>query len=178
MANPRVVVTRDPAAPTGTARFAEAKQANADAAEQIRQRRKQIHAQAATEVGMSPDPDIMPIDPPPEREDIDSIDIPLRDGRVVTYGPPHGVSLADRIARMYSGREHSVTEYRLTRILMGVRAIDGVPVRPIVNEIDRTAMANRIGDEAIDLLVYFDKEYWPPMTQADLPAIKKNLRGA
>ena len=59
--------------------------------------------------------------PLPEREDLDSIEVPLRDGRVVEYGPPTGISLSERIARMFAprsaaegGPDPGITEYRLS----------------------------------------------------------------
>lgn len=168
----RITVNRDPAAPKAEPKLGPAH----DAAEAIRQQRAAIHRRAAEEISGSSINDPEPTEPLPEREDIDTIEIPLRNGLTVVYGPPRGVSLADRIARMYAGRDTSRSEFRLTRLLMGVQSIDGQPVRPLVNEIDRTALANRIGDEGIDLIAHFDQMYWPPLTVGELPTIKKNIR--
>ena len=164
-------------------RFAAAT-ANAKAvAESIKEKRKRIHDQAALDVaGGGLNQAARDGEPLPERENIDSIEIPLRDGRVVEYGPPSGISLSERIARLFStrsaaegGPDPGITEYRLTRLLMGVRSIDGKPVQ-INNLIDRTRIANRLGDEALDLINYFDSQYWPPLRNSELPLVKKNLR--
>ena len=156
----------------------------AEEAKAVRVRRQKIHEQAAADAAgatMQPSLDRDPT-PAPVREDIDTIEIPLANGLVIEYGPPKGISLQDRIIRMYSGRpileggpDPGVTEYRMTRILMGVRSINGRPAQ--CNDlIQRTKLANTIGDQGIDLLFYYDRLYWPPMTEAELPVIKKNYR--
>jgi hypothetical protein len=180
----RVVIDHSVQSGKETGKAQAAKEANRDAAAQIRARRKQIHDQAERDMAgarSSPEPS-EPIDAP-VREDVEAIEIPLRDGRIIEYGPPVGISITDRIARLYSSRppelggpDPGATESRLTRILLGVRSIDGRPVQAMTDLIQRTALANRLGDEAIDLLFYFDRLHWPPLTQAELPLIKKKLR--
>lgn len=179
----RLVIDRNPPDPSKVGKLT---QATADAkvvGEQIRRRREQIHEQAkvdASGAGVGPQEEQ---EPAPEREDIESIEITLRDGRVVEYGPPANISLSDRIARLYStrtiaegGPDPGVTEYRLTRLLMGVRTIGGKPVHAVTNLIERTRLANQLGDEAIDLLNLFDNRHWPPLKQSEIPVAKKNLR--
>jgi len=153
----------------------------ADAAT-VRARRKQIAEQAKLDAAGVVEQEPAPSEQMPTREDIDTIDVTLRDGRIVTYGPPRGISTQDRIVRMFSGRspteggpDPGVTEFRLTKLLLGVRAIDGRSVS--CNDlVQRTRLANQLGDEAIEFLFYYDKVYWPPLTAAELPAIKKNYR--
>lgn len=189
----RLVIDRSPPDPEKVGRLT---QATADAkivGDQIRSRRKQIHEQAkmdAAGVGLGCAPEEDQEDAPekesvpaPAREDIDSIEITLRDGRVIEYGPPNNISLSDRIARLYStrtlaegGPDPGITEYRLTRLLMGVRAINGRPVHAVTNLIERTRLANQLGDETIDLLNLFDGRHWPPLRESELPVVKKTLR--
>lgn len=150
--------------------------------DEVRARRAKIHDQAkrdaaGADIGGAKDGIAVP-----ERENLDSIEVPLRDGRVVEYGPPTGVSLSERIARLFAprsaqegGPDPGITEYRLTRLLMGVRSIDGKPCA-VNNLIDRTMLANRLGDEAIDLLFHFDNMYWPPLRNSELPLVKKKLK--
>jgi hypothetical protein len=184
MSEAKIVIHRDPPNPNAVGKLTQAA-ANAKAVqEQVRNRRDAIHQQAkldaaGTGLGSAPEESV----PAPEREDIDSIEITLRDGRVVEYGPPGNISLSDRIARLYSARsladggpDPGLTEYRLTRLLMGVRAINGNPVHPVTNLVERTRLANQLGDQAIDLLNLFDNRHWPPLTEAELPVVKKNLR--
>ena len=179
----RLVIDRNPQNPDKVGRLT---QGAADAkvvGDQIRSRRKEIHEQAKSDAaGAGIGDPVEDAQPAPEREDIESIEIPLRDGRLVEYGPPPGISLSDRIARLYSGRMNAdggpdpgITEYRLTRLLMGVRSIGGKPVA-INNLIDRTRIANLLGDEGIDLLNLFDQRHWPPLRETEIPLIKKNLR--
>lgn len=172
----RLVINRNP---DGAERAESGKltQARVDA-DQIKARRKQIHAQASRDRSGSDanaPPDVLP-DPPPIREDIESIEFTSPDGRVFEYGPRHDISLVDRIARMYNGRDPTVSEFRLTRILMGIRAIDGKQPATIVDEITRTKLANQVGDENIDLLMYYDRMNWPPLQQSELPVLRKKLR--
>lgn len=179
----KLVINRSPPDPGKAGKLTQAAADNEVVAAQIVERRKQIHRQAKLDAaGIGANAEVEDPKPAPERENIESIEIPLQDGRVIEYGPPAGISLSDRIARLYSGRpatdggpDPGLTEYRLTRLLMGVRSIDGQPVA-VNNLIDRTKLANRLGDQAIDLLNLFDSRHWPPLMESELPAIKKNLR--
>ena len=174
----RITINRNPDAPRSAPKLNPARGANKELGEQIRRRRKQIHDQARVDAAISEQQQeaAKTAEPPPPREDINSIEVPLRNGMKVEYGPPNGISLLDRIARFYGGRDPSVSEFRLTRVLMGVREINGRPVPPLTNEVERTKLANRIGDEGIDLLFYYDRTYWPPLRQVELPSVKKKLR--
>lgn len=154
-------------------------QANADQkviGDQIRERRKQIHTQAKIDAVGPPIANEEPLPPPPVREDIDTIEFTAPNGIIIEYGPRHDISLVDRIARLYNGRDPTVSEFRLTRILMGIRLIDGKPPVTVVDEITRTKLANQVGDELIDLLMYYDRIHWPPLQQSELPVIRKKLR--
>lgn len=178
----KIVINRDPPDPDKVGKLTQAAANARVIGDQIKDRRQKIHEQAKLDAsggGLAPQESV----PAPEREDIDSIEITLRDGRVVEYGPPPNISLSDRIARLYSARslaeggpDPGLTEYRLTRLLMGVRTINGGPVHPITNLVERTRLANLLGDQAIDLLNLFDNRHWPPLTEAELPLVKKNLR--
>ena len=179
--NPRVVINRNPDAPPGTSKLNPGRrQASKEAAEGIMARRAAIHRRARDEIAGNHAADAAqaakPVVAPPERENIDSIEITLRNGMAIVYGPPSGISLMDRIARLYAGRDPSAAEYRLTRLLMGVRSINGQPEPPMANEIARTDLANRLGDEGIDILAHYDKQFWPPLMLSELPVVKKNLR--
>ena len=174
----RITINRSPDAPRAAPKLNPARQANEALGEQVRRRRKQIHEQARVDAAVAEQAEeaAKEVKPPEPREDIDSVEVTLRNGLTVEYGPPTGISLLDRIARFYGGRDPSVSEFRLTRILMGVRTVNGKVVAPVSNEIERTKLANRIGDEGIDLLFYYDRTYWPPLRQAELPSVKKRLR--
>lgn len=174
-------VDRNPQMPPVPGKLSSAKKANEAAREQVLARRAHVHQQhreemAAREADAESASQVQEASPPPQREDIETIEFDAPNGLHIEYGPPRNVSLWDRIARMYAGRDASVSEFRLTRLLMGIRSIDGKPVRPIANEIDRTSLANRIGDETLDLLMAFDRQHFPPLTQAEIPQIQKNLR--
>ena len=173
----RLVINRNPDDPAKSVDPGKMTQARATA-DNIKAERKRIHGQAARDrsgVDATPPPDV-PTDPPPVREDIESVEFTSPDGRVFEYGPRTDISLVDRIARMYNGRDPTISEFRLTRILMGIRSIDGHPPVTIVDEVTRTKLANQVGDENIDLLMYFDRVNWPPLQQSELPVIKKKLR--
>lgn len=180
----RITIDRNPKPPdlskSSAAKMVEA----SNAAEQMRARRAQIHKQAEIDAGGGGLPDLHgDPDPTPEREDIESIEFRLRDGRLIEYGPPTNISLSDRIARLYSARSFAeggpdpgITEFRLTRLLMGVRAIDGRPTRPITNLIERTRLANELGDQALEIIHVFDRKHWPPLQETELPLVEKKFR--
>jgi hypothetical protein len=177
---PRVVIQRDPANPPASGNRLTQAAANAKvSAEQIKQRRKEIHQQAKADLSNAPGqnaPEEMPTEPVPVRENLTSIEFTAPNGLEIVYGPRTDISLSDRIARMFSGRDYSLAEFRITRVLMGVISVNGVPPQTIVDEITRTKLANQIGDEAIDLLLYYDRVHWPPLQAAELPVLKKNYR--
>lgn len=173
MSEARIVINRDPPDPGKAGKLTQAA-ATADA---IRERRKQIHAQAKVDnsgPGIAPET-VEPV-PPPIREDLESIEFLAPNGLLIEYGPRHDISLVDRIARLYSGRDPTVSEFRLTRVLMGIRSINGSSPVIIVDEISRTRLANQVGDEVIDLLMYYDRIHWPPLQQSELPVLRKKLR--
>lgn len=175
----KIQIDREPDK-SGSGKLAGAKAAKETVANEVRSRRAAIHARHKQ------DQSVMDADAerqrtpsgeaPPKREDIESIEVELPNGLTVEYGPPLGISLLDRLTRFYNDRDPTVAQHRLARILMCVRKINNKTIAPIIDEIDRTKLANRIGDEGIDLLMYYDRLYWPPLTQADLPQVKKNLR--
>ena len=148
----------------------------------VRARREQIRQQAREDVAGTASPQPKDPTPAPPRENIETIEFSLSDGRVIEYGPPLGVSLQDRILRMYSGRaiqdggpDPGISEYRMTRVLMGVRTVAG-KAATCNDLVQRTRLANLIGDEGLDLLHYFDRLHWPPMTEAELPVVRKNYK--
>lgn len=161
--------------------FQQARKANEDAAATILARRTAVHQQhrkEQAEADAQRDAELAAAEaqPPVERENIESIEFTTPEGLTIVYGPPNGVSLVDRIARLYSGREVSMAEHRLARILMGVRSINGTPVDPFSNDIGRTLLANKLGDQTIDLLMYYDRQHFPALRQSEIPEVKKNLR--
>lgn len=179
----RLVIDRNPPDPNQTGRLTQATLDNKAVAEQVRNRRKQIHEQAKVDAsGGSMTPDPVEPEPAPEREPIESVEFITPNGLTIEYGPPNGISLSDRIARLYStrslaegGPDPGLTEYRLTRLLMGVRSVDGKAV-VVHNLIDRTKLANQLGDQAIDLLNLYDNRHWPPLRESELPLLKKRYK--
>jgi hypothetical protein len=172
----RITINRQPdtpgAAPMGQA--AAGQKANRD---DILRRRKQIHEQARADLSPSSVPaDEPPMAPPPHRENVETIEFTAPNGMTIEYGPRSDISTIDRVSRIYAGRDTSRSEYLLTRILLGIRTINGVPPTTIVDEVTRTKMANQVGDEVIDLLIYYDHEHWPPLLTTELPLVKKKLR--
>lgn len=172
MSEAKIIIHRDPPEPGKVGKLTQAA-ATADA---VRESRKRIHAQAKvdqTQANVIPDKEV---EPPPAREDLESVEFIAPNGMVIEYGPRTDISLIDRISRLYSGRDPTVSEFRLTRVLLGIRAINGSPALTIVDEISRTKLANLVGDETIDLLMYYDRIHWPPLQQSELPVLKKKLR--
>src|SRR5690242_20536902 len=131
----RITINRNPDAPATGSKFNPARQSNEAVGEQIRRRRKKIHDQARVDAAVAEQAEeaAKEATPPPPREDIDTIEVTLRNGLTLEYGPPTGISLLDRIARFYGGRDPSVSEFRLTRILMGIRTINGRTIAPVSN---------------------------------------------
>lgn len=172
MSEARIVINRPPPDPGNPGKLTQA----AAVADHIRERRKQIHTQAKIDNAGPGIASELDTPPPPVREDIESIEFTAPNGMLLEYGPRNDISIVDRIARMYNGRDPTVSEFRLTRILMGIRAINGTPPLTITDEISRTKLANQVGDENIDLLMYYDRVNWPPLQQSELPVLRKKFR--
>jgi hypothetical protein len=112
---------------------------------------------------------------PREREDIESVNIELPDGRVIEYGPPKAAYF--RVSELLAGvRGADITMQNVVRLLLGVRAVDGQPVRQPSNYIEVRKLADKIGEAGIDMLGVASNEFWPPVTKQDLRVLKKNLR--
>src|ERR1700722_10657608 len=109
----RITINRNPDAPRSAPKLNPARGANKELGDQIRRRRKQIHDQARVDAAVTEQQqeDAKNDPPPPPREDIGSIQVPLRNVMTIEYGPPNGVSLPDRIARFYGGLDPSVSEF-------------------------------------------------------------------
>ena len=148
------------------------------------QQAKKNDALAATAAAMreraaaqAEQPPEAPAEPPAPREDVESIEVKLLDGRTVLFGPPKGVSLTMRIAMNFPEATTNPMIDRLARVLMSVQAVDGKTPRPIGNMIDLTKMANEIGDIGIDELFTWLQRFWGDLRINDTQVLKKNLRG-
>jgi hypothetical protein len=115
---------------------------------------------------------------PPPREDVESIEVKLLDGRMVEFGPPPGISLTMRIAMTIPDATSNPVIDRLARVCMCIRTIDGKQPRQIANIVDLTAVANMLGDVPIDELAFWYDKHWGQVRISDLQLLKKNLRGA
>jgi hypothetical protein len=149
------------------------------AKDRVRELHESAHAARRAENGeadMVAD-EAAPVEP---RENVETIEVtmPAPDGRLFVFGPPDGVSLTTRISMMYAGQPISQGVELITRCCMSVRSIDGKAVQPIANRVDVAKVANLIGDNGLDVLGYMLQKYWPPVVLAELPAVKKNLRGS
>ena len=122
----------------------------------------------------APSPEVVH-EPVPPREDLESIEFTLPNGMDVVFGPPKGVSLTYRIISMMGGVDTGLAHQRVLRALLCVRMLSAIPVS-VNNEIEANALANKIGDQGMELLNYYLNEYWPPLRKAELPLLKKNQR--
>lgn len=111
---------------------------------------------------------------PRVREDLDSIEIELRDGRRVLFGPVRMASF--RLAEILGRQVNDPYSQMLARTILSVRSIDDKAVRPITNLAEMKLIATEIGDDGIDMLWMGLQEYWPPVLKEDLRVLKKNLR--
>jgi hypothetical protein len=153
-------------------------------ARKIQQQTKKNEALATAAANMreraaaaAAEPEAAPPEPPQPREDVESIEVKLLDGRVVLFGPPKGVSLTMRIALNIPEATTNPVLDRMARILMSVREIDGKKPIPIGNLIDLTRVANEVGDVGIDELFVWLQKFWGDLKISDVQVLKKNLRG-
>jgi len=140
--------------------------------EQVAAKREAIHA--ATHAQHA-EPEQKPA-PHVARENVESLEIKLPDGRIVVFGPPNGVALQMRIANML-GNDLTQFNAMLVKSMLSVRSIDGQPPGAVTNMVEVQRVANLLGEDGVDLLMLALNQYWPPVTTAELQIVKKNLRG-
>jgi hypothetical protein len=147
--------------------------------EQLQAKRDEMHRQqhANNANAVADEPDETP-DPPEPREDLDSIEIQLPDGRMVEFGPPPGLSLTTKIAQMTAGRDQSQALEMIARVCLCVRSIDGRKRADISSMVDVHKVANALGDNALDGLAVLLAKTWPGVKVSELLIIKKNQRGS
>lgn len=109
------------------------------------------------------------------REDVETVELKLPDGRMVLFGPPSGVATQLKVASLLGADLNPYTSH-LMRSLLSVRQIDGKPVPAIGNRVDAHRVANMVGEDGVELLGVALNTYWPPVSIADLAVVKKNLR--
>jgi hypothetical protein len=170
MAEPefKLTVDRSGAKPTT---FNTQKPVPAEVADEIKARRALIHERSRQE-DLAPKVAEVELEDGP-REDVESVEFLLPDGRLVIMGPPPGISLTMRILNMGTVAPAKATLYR---VLMCVRELDGVKPEAIVDDITAQKLSNTLGDNAIDILSAVYQENWPGVRRVDLPKVKKNLR--
>jgi hypothetical protein len=110
------------------------------------------------------------------QEPLESIELQLPNGLEVEYGPPSGISITMKLIRMFGDSGWTTPRGTLYRVLMGVRRINGEAVNPINSIIDGEKLANRIGDEGMEILIRVQSQYWRPTPQVDMLVVKKNPR--
>ena len=108
----------------------------------------------------------------PER--IKSLELQLPNGRVVEMSAP-SESCAFVIANLL-GEKLNDMALAYAKSFMYVSKIDGQSVVRPTSQHDLQEMANRFGDDGTDIVLNAYGTYWPPVSPAALPVIKKNLR--
>jgi hypothetical protein len=171
--SPRGNRQRDPGAPVEAQR----KRGDPPTEAQLQQLRRDTHAAThathAADAAAAKATDTAAADTP--REDLDSVEFELPDGRTIILGPPPGIALQIRISNMLGPKLDAYTA-ALYRALLSVRQVGSELTRPLVNEVDAQALANKIGEDGVDLCILAMNKYWPPVTTKDLRIVKKNPR--
>lgn len=109
-------------------------------------------------------------------EDVESVDIQLPDGRVVTMGPPPVPAIF--ITSQAYPEDKDAQRQMLARGLLYIRAIDAKPIVRPVDPVQFQMLANEIGDVGLDHVVACWQRFWKPAGPSDLLVLKKNLRGS
>ena len=148
-----------------------------DANARTQELHRQQHEQHAAEQAEADTADVDAAVAEKPREDIETVECRLPDGREVVFGPPSGVSLTARVAMLMAGQPPSDAMDMIARCCISVRSLDGKKLPPITNRVDIQKCANIIGDAGLDVLAYLLSEYWPAVKLKELATIKKNLRG-
>lgn len=114
---------------------------------------------------------------PPVVEQLASIELKLPNGKIVLLGTRPGISAWLRMAQIQdSTKEKNQIILMMIQTVLKVLQIDGVAVEMPKDFKGCIELAERLGDEGLDLCLVADQKYWPGVSMNDLPVLKKNLR--
>ena len=147
-----------------------------DRADDIRAKRAKLHQKFEEREAVEKAEPVTLEAPEAPDENLESIEAELPDGSIVEFGPPSGISLSMKIIRILGERAANEVEANILRVLMCVRSIDGVKQSSITTQIDAEKLANKIGDDGLQILAALYRLNWKPVTTKDLKVVKKNLR--
>jgi hypothetical protein len=162
------------APPAAKTRPQQGRRATEAEAEEIRTRREALIAKARAEQEGPAAPDLTP--PAAPREDVESVELQMPDGKVVTFGPPPGISLMLRTSQILGPAVADLMLNAVTRTLLCVRVVDGKAPAPLRTAIDVHKASLMWGDAGLNYLTTVYAKYWPAVSVDDLPVLKKNLR--
>lgn len=140
----------------------------------IQARRAAVHEKARQDAAADSDIDLAP--PAAPREDVESVELQMPDGRKVLFGPPPGISLMLRVSQILGPAVQDLMLNGLTRTLLCIREVDGKSPAPLRTAMDVQKAALRWGDPGLNYLMTVYAKYWPAVSVDDLPVLKKNLR--
>lgn len=137
-------------------------------------RRRETTANTFRSNDAVPEPE--PPAPDASYEDIDSVVLRLPNGLEVEYGPRPGVSNRVKIAQLVGAQVNPLLIMLVTTLLNVRRVNDAVP--SIGNMVDVQALANRLGDDGLELLETAHIQFWRPIDRDNLPIVRKISRGS
>lgn len=110
------------------------------------------------------------------REDVESIEIRIPNGKVISYGRTRGAAKALVIARIIGVQAQAIMAPQVVEVLVNIRAIDGVPIKTPENMIQAQALLNTIDDDGYETLLVAHNHFWPPQRVDSLQVLQKRLR--
>lgn len=108
-------------------------------------------------------------------ESPDSVLLEMPNGKIVEFGPARGASATVRLIRLFGDAGWTSQTAILYRVLMSVRMIDNVAVKPIKTREDGERLIEQIGDDGIEVLFKAQQRFWPVDSNIDRLVLKKNL---
>jgi hypothetical protein len=169
----RLVREIDPKTVAGAPPLPRPSAADLDQREALHDQRRQAEGAAAADTAnAAPAPA-----EPTGTEAVDTVEIRLPDGRVVMLGQPK-VPAFFTLGPMLRGDPDSDMWMSVGKVLLYVRAVDGVAVKPLASRMDLMQLSIDLGDVALDWITAGWQRFWSPPKPEDLPVLKKNLRGS
>lgn len=114
---------------------------------------------------------------PPYQAPCSEVEITLPDGQIIVMAPPVGICeiLENKIMAQWSFADEKLLSYSkgLVRAMLYVRTLNGVTLSPPVNGVEFNQLAQKLGNDGIEIVKDIFNECFPQLQRGQLKIVKK-----
>lgn len=115
-------------------------------------------------------------DLPPMREEVESVEFELPDGRVLVMGRPPAGMMTYKLAQVLGDDMQNQVLNSIVRSFLHIRTIDGQAPAVFNSRLEVQKFMDAMGEDAIDLITYVCQTNWRPVSVNELKIVKKTLK--